>query len=98
MSFANRGHQEDLQWTQLFWFDTNELPNPQEESAIRAELRLFKGAAAEDFKPADAFVIKCYQLVEGSTGEANVLDSKELQFKDQGRALGLLKSMPGLPY
>lgn len=29
MSFANHGHQEDLSWTQLFWFDTTELPNSQ---------------------------------------------------------------------
>eukprot|EP00095_Tigriopus_kingsejongensis_P009228 maker-scaffold851_size88925-snap-gene-0.20 protein:Tk09228 transcript:maker-scaffold851_size88925-snap-gene-0.20-mRNA-1 annotation:"tgf-beta ligand glass bottom boat protein" len=84
MSFANRGHQEDLQWTQLFWFDTNELPNPQEETALRAELRLYKGEAAQDFDPSEEFLIKCYQLVEGSTGEDNLLDSQKLQFKDQG--------------
>lgn len=84
MSFANRGHQEDLQWTQLFWFDTNELPNPQDETALRAELRLYKGPAVKDFDPAGKFIIKCYQLVEGSTGEANMLDSQEFAFEDQG--------------
>ena len=84
MSFSNRGHQEDLQWTQLFWFDTAEIPNPADERLLNAELRLYKGQADEDFHPDDEFIVKCYQLVEGSTGEANVLDSKVLKFKDEG--------------
>ena len=84
MSFANRGHQDDLQWTQLFWFDTNELPSSHEQTLIRAELRLFKSDAAPDFNPEDEFIIKCYQLVEGSTGEANLLDSISMKFKDKG--------------
>lgn len=46
--------------------------------------RLYKGEAAEDFDPDEKFLIKCYQLVEGSTGESNLLDSIELAFKDQG--------------
>lgn len=45
ISFANRGHQEDMQWTQLFWFDTNELPDSDEEHILTAELRLYKEAA-----------------------------------------------------
>jgi len=87
MSFANRGHQEDLQWTQLFWFDTNEIPNHFEEKVLRAELRLYKGPAhspTENFEPEGEFIVKCYQLVEGSTGSANLLDSQLLKFKDEG--------------
>ena len=83
-SFANRGHQEDLQWTQIFWFDTNELPPVQEEEVMRAELRLYKGPAAEDFDPEDRFLVRCFQLVEGSTGERNLLDSLEVSFAQQG--------------
>ena len=63
MSFPNHGHQEDLQWTQLFWFDTNELPDSQEQKLLRAELRMFKGEANEQFDPNEEFIIKCYQLV-----------------------------------
>ncbi len=29
ISFANRGRQEDMAYTRLFWFDTSELPSPQ---------------------------------------------------------------------
>ena len=42
MCFANRGHQEELQWTQLFWFDTSELPDSDDEEILTAELRMFK--------------------------------------------------------
>ncbi len=87
MSFPNRGRQESLQWNQIFWFDTNELPSPVDESVLRAELRLFKGKAAEEFAHEKAyFVVKCYQLVEGSTGEENLLDSLEVDFRDEGES------------
>lgn len=47
MSFANRGHQEDMSHVQLFWFDTNELPDSLDEEILEAELRLYKAAAPE---------------------------------------------------
>jgi hypothetical protein len=46
MCFANRGHQEELQWTQLFWFDTSELPDSDDEEILTAELRMYKEPVA----------------------------------------------------
>lgn len=45
---------------------------------------MFKGKANEKFDPEDRFIIKCYQLVEGSTDETNLLDTVEMKFKDEG--------------
>ena len=42
MCFANRGHQEELQWTQLFWFDTSELPDSVDTEILMADLRIYK--------------------------------------------------------
>ncbi len=84
MSFANHGHQEELQWTQLFWFDTAELPNPQEEELMRAELRMYKGRADEHLEAEETFHVRCYQLVQGSTGKQNILDTAQVKFGDEG--------------
>merc|ERR1712038_1276119 len=87
MSFANRGRLDDMQWTQLFWFDTTELPGPHTETILRAELRLYKGLAAAEFlsdPDSSRFIIKCYQLVEESTGEARLMDSMEVEITAQG--------------
>ena len=85
MSFANRGRlQEDLQWTLLFWFDTTELPPPDTEETLRAELRLYKYAAAAADGEEASFTIKCYQLVEGDAGGAPLLEAQDVRLSDEG--------------
>ena len=83
MSFANRGHQEELQWTQLFWFDTNELPDSDDEEILSAELRMYKKAMATGSTPT-YFNLKVYQLVEGSTGPSQLLDSQKISYDEEG--------------
>jgi len=82
MSFANHGRQdEDLQWTQLYWFDTSELPrDPHEEAILSAELRLYKKSSPVHEKSERTAVIKVFQLVEGSTGNTNLLDSLSVNY------------------
>jgi len=84
MSFANRGHQEELQWTQLFWFDTNELPDSDDEDVIAAELRMYKQGAKMDSSSETSFNLKVFQLVEGSTGPSQLLDSRQIEFEEEG--------------
>jgi len=87
MSFANRGRQEDLQWTKLFWFDTRELPPAHTETVLRAELRMYKDQATSDYLSlpnSTEFLIKCYQLVEGSTGEDQLMESLDVEYTAEG--------------
>ena len=46
MSFANKGNNADMQFTQLFWFNTYEMPKSDEEEIFSAELRLYKEAVS----------------------------------------------------
>lgn len=87
MSFANRGRQEDLQWTKLFWYDTRELPPAHTETVLRAELRMYKGPPTSEYLShpnSTQFLIKCYQLVEGSTGEDQLMESLEVEYTAEG--------------
>ena len=81
MSFANRGHQEELQWTQLFWFDTNELPDSDDEDIIASELRMYKEGSNTT---SGSFRLKVFQLVEGSTGPSQLLDSQDIKYEEEG--------------
>ncbi|CAB4065836.1 unnamed protein product [Lepeophtheirus salmonis] len=91
MSFGNHGRQEDLQWTRLFWFDTNELPrDPNSEAITSSLLRLYKQKGtpptsddAIKSHPKHYGLVKVYQLVEGSTKDANLLDSLLVSYNEQ---------------
>ena len=65
-------------------FDTSELPDPQSERLLRAELRLYKGPARDGFLASDEFTVKCSQLVAGSAGDPSLLDSIDVRFSDNG--------------
>ncbi len=59
----------------------------QDEQVIRAELRLHKGMPAREFAPAregDAFLIRLYQLKNGTTTEEDRLDTIEIRYSDEG--------------
>ena len=85
MSFANRGHQEELGWTQLFWFDTNELPIAEEEAVFSAELRIYKRAAKDKVGGSGEFMIKVFRLVEGSSTNNDLLDFQTLRYSEEGK-------------
>ena len=42
MELQSSSSKDIFQWTQLFWFDTNELPDTDDEEIISAELRMYK--------------------------------------------------------
>ena len=90
MSFANRGHQEDQQWTQLFWFDINELPVADEEAILSAHLRIYKHAAINKVGKANKFNMKLSYLVEGTTTDQQLLDSKIIDYSEEGSHLNEL--------
>lgn len=77
MSFVNFGRQADMQWTQMFWFDTSSLPGRSGMEVIAAELRLFKQAVPGELD----FRIKIHRLVESGSGE--LLDEVKSTSGDQ---------------
>ena len=87
MSFANRGQQEELQWTQIYWFDTNELPVEDEEAILSSELRIYKEAATDKVGGSGLFMMKVFRLVEGSTTNKQLLDSRTLRYSEEGKFL-----------
>ena len=78
MSFVNYGHQEDLEVTRRFWFDVSEVPLG--DTILTTELRLYKEAR----KGSGMFKVSVYQLVDGSTGKEDILDSVTLGLQQEG--------------
>ncbi len=56
----------------------------KDEEVLKAELRLHKGPADPSYDPDDEVEVRLYQLVPGSTGEENRLDTKHFKFNFQG--------------
>ena len=69
MSFVNYGHQEEFEVTRRFWFDVSEVPLG--DTILTTELRLYKEARPGGGR----FKVAVYQLVAGTTGEEEMLDS-----------------------
>lgn len=42
ISLANHGAQEDMKYSQIFWFNTLGLPDSREDRLLLAELRIYK--------------------------------------------------------
>jgi len=79
MSFVNYGHQEEFETTRRFWFDVSEVPLG--DAILSTELRIFKQAREgvdEEYK------VSVYQLVEGSTGEEELLDFVTVTLNQEG--------------
>merc|ERR1712241_1511840 len=68
MSFVNYGHQEELELTRRFWFDVSEVGLG--EQILTCELRIYKEARPGHH----SFRVGVYQLVDGTTGEDELLD------------------------
>jgi len=69
MSFVNYGHQEELELTRRFWFDVSEVALG--DQILTCELRIYKEARSGS----NSFRVGVYQLVDGTTGEDELLDS-----------------------
>jgi len=78
MSFVNYGHQEEFEVTRRFWFDVSEVPLG--DTVLTTELRLFKEARAG----AGRCKVAVYQLVAGTTGEDELLDSVTVEINQEG--------------
>ena len=79
MSFVNYGHQEELEMTRRFWFDVSEVPLG--DTIITSELRIFKS----DRRGGEGnHRVAVYQLVDGTTGEEELLDSVTVAMDQQG--------------
>jgi len=70
MCFVNYGHQEEFELTRRFWFDVSEVALG--DHILTTELRMYKDARNGT---SDRFKVSVYQLVDGSTGEGELLDS-----------------------
>ena len=46
ISLANHGAQEDMKYSQIFWFNTLGLPDSREDHLLLAELRIYKELTA----------------------------------------------------
>ena len=68
MSFVNYGHQEELELTRRFWFDVSEVGLG--DQILNCELRIYKEAR----RGGHSFRVGVYQLVDGTTGEEELLD------------------------
>jgi len=68
MSFVNYGHQEEFETTRRFWFDISEVA--LYDKILSCELRIFK----ESREGSDSHRVAVYQLVDGTTGEDELLD------------------------
>jgi len=79
MSFVNYGHQEEFEVTRRFWFDVSEVPLG--DTILTSELRIFKESrTGGDGK----FRVAVYQLVDGTTGEEELLDYVNVALDQQG--------------
>ena len=78
MSFVNYGHQEEFEVTRRFWFDVSEVPLG--DTVLTTELRLFK----EGRGAGGRHRVGVYQLVDGSTGEEELLDSVTVALDQEG--------------
>jgi hypothetical protein len=58
------------------------LPPKHTEDVLRAELRLYKDPAAPDTET--SFLVQCYQLVNGETGEQQLQEELEVDFSSEG--------------
>ena len=65
------------------------MERQQEERRKLMQLwQTFIGAKMES-SPASTFNLKVFQLVEGSTGPSQLLDSREIEFEEEGRRIFL---------
>lgn len=78
MSFVNYGHQEEFEVTRRFWFDVSEVPLG--DTVLTTELRLYK----EGRGTGGRHRVGVYQLVDGSTGEEELLDSVTVALDQEG--------------
>merc|ERR1719412_2887590 len=84
MSFANHGQSWDLHWTQMFWFNIDNLPNSDEEEILSAELRIYKKIATPSSGDySSSFIIKLNQNVEAGSTEPLVVE-KKVRYDEQG--------------
>lgn len=82
MSFVNYGHQEDFEVTRRFWFDVREVPLG--DTIIACELRIFKKARGGGDGSGRAYKVGVYQLMDGTTGEDDLLDSVVVTLDQEG--------------
>lgn len=78
MSFVNYGHQEEFELTRRFWFDIAEVG--LKDQILICELRMFKEARPG----AGSFRVGVYQLVDGTTGEEELLDDVVVTLDQEG--------------
>jgi len=78
MSFVNYGHQEEFELTRRFWFDIAEVG--LKDQILTCELRMFKEARPGS----DSFRVGVYQLVDGTTGEEELLDDVVVTLEQEG--------------
>ena len=78
MSFVNYGHQEEYELTRRFWFDISEVA--LSDKILNCELRIFK----EERNGANSFRVAVYQLVDGTTGEDELLDDVIVTQNEEG--------------
>ena len=78
MSFVNYGHQEEFELTRRFWFDVSEVSLG--DTILTSELRIYK----EERKGNSNFRVAVYQLVDGTTGEEELLDSVNVALNQEG--------------
>ena len=93
MSFANHGKQELERdgWTNIYWFDLNNLPDSYEEGILAAELRIYKERAAYEMGGSGLFEMKVYDkdafTMNGTTKLDHLLDSRTLGYADEGKSV-----------
>jgi len=80
MSFVNYGHQEEFETTRRFWFDVSEVP--LDDTILTSELRIYK--EARPLAGNADFRVGVYQLVDGTTGEDELLDSVTVAIDQEG--------------
>lgn len=80
MSFVNYGHQEEFEVTRRFWFDVSEVP--LDDTILTSELRIYKEARLGSGSA--SFRVAVYQLVDGTTGEDELLDSVTVAIDQEG--------------
>ena len=81
MSFVNYGHQEEFELTRRFWFDISEVG--LRDLILSCELRIFK-EAREDTRELGGYRVAVYQLVDGTTGEEELLDDVVVTMDQEG--------------
>jgi len=85
MSFANHGEQEDLKWNMLYWFNSEDLPDPANDELLTAELRIYKeNVTSPDGSP--TFQIKLMQPTDQleDSDTPQILAIQDVPYEDQG--------------